>query len=54
MVEISSGVYVGDLNTRIRTRLWQRVLSELGTGRATMAWHSQHQLHVSSQNGRLC
>lgn len=52
MIEISSGVYIGDINCRIRTRLWRRILSELGDGRATMAWYTQHRLHACNRNGK--
>ncbi len=38
MQEISSGVYVGNFNTRIREKLWLRVMENIGTGEATMSY----------------
>lgn len=36
LVEASTGVFVGELSARVRTRLWQRVVKDLNGGRATM------------------
>lgn len=36
LVEISSGVYVGNVSARVRDLLWQRVLEMVGRGRALM------------------
>lgn len=38
MQEISSGIYVGNFNTRIREKLWLRVMENIGTGEATMSY----------------
>lgn len=36
LVEVSSGVFVGDLSSRVRDRLWERVLRSSGDGRAIL------------------
>lgn len=44
MQEISTGVYIGNFNSRIREKLWQRVISEIGKGQATMSFSSRNEL----------
>ena len=34
LVEVATGVYVGRIPARVRERLWDRVVSALGPGRA--------------------
>jgi CRISPR-associated protein Cas2 len=41
MQEISTGVYIGNFNTRIREELWERVLDSIGSGEATLSYHSR-------------
>lgn len=36
MCEISSGVYVGNINARVRDALWKRVCKSIKDGRATL------------------
>lgn len=36
LLEVSAGVYVGHINTRIRQRLWHKVIEMAGPGRALM------------------
>ncbi|AKE41055.1 CRISPR-associated protein [Corynebacterium kutscheri] len=38
LFEISAGVFVGHVSTRIRDRLWSIIVSELKNGRAIMAF----------------
>lgn len=47
MQEISTGVYVGNFNTRIRDRLWQRVTETAGTGEAVLCYASRNELGYS-------
>ncbi|GID27493.1 type I-E CRISPR-associated endoribonuclease Cas2e [Paractinoplanes brasiliensis] len=46
LLEISAGVYVGHVNTRIRDRLWARVVDMAGPGRALLVYqkHSEQRL----------
>ncbi|MFT3983828.1 MAG: type I-E CRISPR-associated endoribonuclease Cas2e [Lachnospiraceae bacterium] len=36
--EISTGVYVGNINTRIREELWRRIIDNIKQGQATMSY----------------
>lgn len=38
MLEIRAGVYVGNLNVRLRKHIWQHVTEGIETGSAVMAW----------------
>lgn len=38
LYEISAGVFVGNVSTRVREELWVRVTSIAGTGRAIIIW----------------
>lgn len=40
MLEISTGVYVGNLSTRVREELWGRICEHVKEGRATMVFSS--------------
>ena len=40
MYEVSSGVFVGNINARIREQLWNDVHEHSGTGRAILIWSS--------------
>lgn len=40
MYEVSSGVFIGNLSTRIRMKLWEEVNEHSGTGRAILIWSS--------------
>lgn len=42
--EISQGVYVGNVNTRIREKLWSRVLDSVGVGEATITFPAKNEL----------
>lgn len=43
MQEIDTGVYIGNFNTRIREKLWERVISNIGKGQATISYASQNE-----------
>ena len=40
LLEISTGVYVGNINARVRETLWKRVCENVNEGRATMVFSS--------------
>lgn len=42
--EIQTGVYVGNVNARIRDALWNRVLKNIGRGEATMVYNTNNEL----------
>lgn len=43
LCEINTGVYVGNLSGRVRDELWERVCSNLHTGRATMVFQTNNE-----------
>lgn len=44
MQEIATGVYIGNLNSRIREQLWQRVTQSVGRGQATISYATNNEL----------
>src|SRR5574337_49962 len=44
MQEIDTGVYVGNFNSRIREKLWDRVSDCIGSGQATMSYSSRNEI----------
>ncbi|MCI1942735.1 MAG: type I-E CRISPR-associated endoribonuclease Cas2e [Lactobacillus sp.] len=42
--EIQTGVYVGNPNAKIRDLLWERVVKNIGSGRATMAYNTNNEI----------
>jgi CRISPR-associated protein Cas2 len=38
LLEINTGVYVGNVSTRVREELWERICENVKTGRATMVY----------------
>ena len=40
LIEINTGVYVGQVSMRVREELWKRICENLHTGRATMVFHN--------------
>jgi CRISPR-associated protein Cas2 len=38
LLEINTGVYVGNVSTRVREELWERICQNVKTGRATMVY----------------
>lgn len=47
LMEISPGVFVGDVSARVREALWDRVLALIKTGRATMAYSYPNEQHLA-------
>jgi len=43
LLEISTGVYVGHLSARVRDRLWDRIIDDVGKGRALMVWSTRNE-----------
>ena len=43
LCEINTGVYVGNLSGRVRDELWERICSNLHTGRATMVFQTNNE-----------
>jgi CRISPR-associated protein Cas2 len=41
LLEINAGVYVEHLTTRVRERLWLRIVDDIGRGRALMVWSAR-------------
>ncbi|HHY09206.1 MAG TPA: type I-E CRISPR-associated endoribonuclease Cas2 [Firmicutes bacterium] len=44
MQEIATGVYIGDLNPRVRDKLWERVVESVGRGQATLSYSARNEL----------
>lgn len=44
MQEISTGVYVGNINSKIREQLWKRVKELIKTGQATISFASRNEI----------
>lgn len=42
--EISTGVYVGNINTRIREELWKRIIDNIKQGQATMSYAKRNEI----------
>ncbi|BCJ58919.1 type I-E CRISPR-associated endoribonuclease Cas2e [Micromonospora endophytica] len=47
LLEISAGVYVGHVNTRIRQRLWTKVVEMAGPGRALLVYQQPGEQRLS-------
>lgn len=43
LIEIDTGVYVGNLNARVRDAVWARVCKNIGNGRATMVYSANNE-----------
>ena len=44
--EIDTGVFVGNLNSRVRDSVWERVCANIGSGRATMAFSTNNEQKI--------
>ena len=42
-LEVSAGVFVGNVSARVRELLWQRIEETAGTGQALMVWPAQNE-----------
>lgn len=47
MQEIATGVYVGNFNSRIREKLWDRVKASVGKGEATISYYCRNEIGYS-------
>ena len=45
--QINTGVYVGQLNPRVREELWKRICKHLPRGRATMVYSANNEQRMS-------
>ena len=46
MQEIAIGVYIGNFNSRIREKLWNRIQANVGEGEATISYYYLTQRHL--------
>ncbi len=44
MQEIATGVYIGNFNSRVREKLWERVTATVGDGEATMSFACRNEI----------
>ena len=49
MQEISTGVYVGSYNSKVREYLWKRVVDTIGSGEATICFSCRNEIGYSFQ-----
>lgn len=49
MQEIATGVYIGDINPRVREELWKRVTQNAGKGYATISYPARNELGYQFQ-----
>lgn len=47
LLEISPGVFVGEVSARVRDRLWERTLSLIKSGRATMVYSANNEQRLA-------
>lgn len=47
LMEINTGVYVGNLNPRVRDALWERVCENTKNGRATMVYRANNEQQMN-------
>ncbi|MDR8019342.1 type I-E CRISPR-associated endoribonuclease Cas2e [Nesterenkonia aerolata] len=47
LLEVSPGVFVGHVNTRVREKLWARVTSMCRDGRALLIYSTPNEQHLS-------
>ncbi|MCG5531189.1 type I-E CRISPR-associated endoribonuclease Cas2 [Halorhodospira halochloris] len=43
LLEVRAGVYVGDVNRRVREMIWEQVNALVEDGNVVMAWSSRHE-----------
>ncbi|NMD37348.1 MAG: type I-E CRISPR-associated endoribonuclease Cas2, partial [Christensenellaceae bacterium] len=44
MQEIATGVYVGNFNTKVREKLWERVTANIEEGEATISYYYRNEI----------
>lgn len=47
LLEISAGVFVGNLTERVRENLWAQVIAHCKSGRAIMVFRAMNEQHLS-------
>jgi CRISPR-associated protein Cas2 len=56
LIEVKTGVYVGDVNAMVRDRLWQKCIDRRGGGAVFQAWSTNNEqgfmMRVDGENGR--
>lgn len=50
--EIQTGVYVGNVNARIREKLWERINDNIGQGEATLVYNYNNELGYTFRTTR--
>ena len=46
LIEINTGVYVGNINARVRDELWKRITDSIRSGQATMVFRAAGEQHM--------
>ncbi len=49
LLEVNTGVYVGNISKRVREELWERICDNLQNGRATMVYNTQGEQKMDFQ-----
>lgn len=49
LIEIDTGVYVGNLTARVRDAVWERIKLNIGSGRATMVYSANNEQKLEFQ-----
>lgn len=47
LMEVSAGVYVGNVSRRVREELWSRVVSMIGNGRALLVYTAPNEQRLA-------
>lgn len=47
LLEVSSGVFIGRVSSRVREELWERVKSTAGSGRAILIWSAKNEQRLT-------
>lgn len=47
LMEVNTGVYVGNVSTRVRDELWERICDHIKNGRATMVYSARNEQGLS-------
>jgi len=57
LLEVRAGVYIGDVNKRIREMIWEQIIGLAEDGNVVMAWASRHEsgfeFQTYGQNRRM-
>ena len=46
LLEINTGVYVGNVNARVRELIWKRVCENIKNGQATLVFPANNEQHM--------